>query len=182
MPVQPSFNSARLLLRPLTKQDATGIQQLANDQRIASVTASIPYPYPQGLASQWIAQTQQGWLEQSEVSFGIVLQSCNRLIGTFSLLNIQADEAEIAYWLGVDYWGNGYASEACQTMVDYAFEGLNFRRIKARVLVRNSASSKLLTRLGFRVAGEGRSVCGYKQLCEPIVIYEQLNTKPRPAK
>ena len=68
-------------------------------------------------------------------SFAICLED-NKAIGSISLL-FQNDsnlplgdhEAEIGYWLGEDFWGKGYATEAVQSVVAYAFEELSQVRL-----------------------------------------------------
>jgi RimJ/RimL family protein N-acetyltransferase len=70
-------------------------------------------------------------------------------------LRIEADHgrAELGYWIGVPYWGNGYATEASRTLVKYGFETLGLHRIFASHVVRNSASARVLRKIGMRHEG-----------------------------
>jgi ribosomal-protein-alanine N-acetyltransferase len=61
--------------------------------------------------------------------------------------------AEIGYALGKTWWGQGYASEAIQALIDYAFVVLGLRRLTAHVDTRNQASHQLLLKLGFTHEG-----------------------------
>ena len=60
----------------------------------------------------------------------------NQAIGSIGLLfqddsnlPLNDHEAEIGYWLGEDFWGKGYATEAVQSVAAYAFEELSLVRL-----------------------------------------------------
>jgi len=61
------------------------------------------------------------------------------------------EEVELGYAFGKAHWGQGYATEACQTIVRYTFEELDLKRFINLVRRVNSASIALMKRLGFRV-------------------------------
>jgi ribosomal-protein-alanine N-acetyltransferase len=61
------------------------------------------------------------------------------------------EEVEIGYAFGKMYWGYGYASEACQPVIDYAFSELKLKRLVNSVLRKNTNSVNLMKRLGFRI-------------------------------
>ena len=65
----------------------------------------------------------------------------------------QHQHAELDYWLGVSYWGQGYATEAANEMLRYGFESLNLHRIFASHFGHNPASGRILTKLGMRHEG-----------------------------
>ena len=52
---QPVMETERLLLRPLTPDDAPALARLAGRREIADTTTSIPHPYSEEQARQWIA-------------------------------------------------------------------------------------------------------------------------------
>jgi len=59
----------------------------------------------------------------------------------------------VGYWLGEEYRGNGYASEALNKILDFGFNKLNLQRIHAHVFEENIASEKLLLKCGFEFEG-----------------------------
>ncbi len=61
--------------------------------------------------------------------------------------------AELGYWIGVSYWGNGYATEAAREMVRYGFQDLKLHRIFASHFKHNPASGRILVKLGMRYEG-----------------------------
>jgi RimJ/RimL family protein N-acetyltransferase len=62
----------------------------------------------------------------------------------------EARQAEIGYMLGVDFWGQGYATEAARAVLGFGFETLAMHRIYAEALRDNQASIRVLEKLGMR--------------------------------
>jgi len=60
-------------------------------------------------------------------------------------------EVDLFYKLGRDWWGQGYATEACTVMIDFAFNTLHLGRITNTVMAENSQSISLMQRLGFDI-------------------------------
>ena len=66
------------------------------------------------------------------------------------------DILEIGYWIGVPYWGRGYASEAAGAMIAWGFGQLNQTVLGAGHFADNPASRRILEKLGFTPAGQRR--------------------------
>jgi RimJ/RimL family protein N-acetyltransferase len=69
------------------------------------------------------------------------------------MLDEQHSKAEIGYWIGLPFWGRGYATEAAREVVRYGFQDLKLNRIFAGVYGGNEASMRILTKLGFKHEG-----------------------------
>ncbi len=169
------IETERLTLRPPLPQDADEVQRLAGDFRIADVTRSIPHPYPPELAQQWIERCAQDWLDGKAASFVIIETGSGQLVGSITLKDIGRGEAEVGYWFGVPYWSRGYASEACNALVEFAFRHLRLRRLHASHLARNPQSGRVLFKAGFRHLGLGHSECGCQGKLEPVELYERVS-------
>jgi RimJ/RimL family protein N-acetyltransferase len=65
----------------------------------------------------------------------------------------RGEEPEIGYWLGVPYWGQGYATEAVRALIDHAFTELALERLEAGARVSNPASRRVLEKCGFQWSG-----------------------------
>ena len=57
-------------------------------------------------------------------------------------------EFELLYLLSEDYWGQGLAVEAARAVMNYGFEKLGFDRIQASTDAPNSASIRVMEKLG----------------------------------
>jgi len=60
---------------------------------------------------------------------------------------------EIAYWVGESYWGNGYATEAAKGILEFAFIEKNYHKVFARYFNSNSASGKVIEKIGMKKEG-----------------------------
>ncbi|MCG3179847.1 MAG: putative ribosomal N-acetyltransferase YdaF [Phycisphaerae bacterium] len=158
MSSQPILRTARLVLRPFTMEDGPRVRELAGDQRIAETTLHIPHPYPDGAAEEWIAKHQEAFDAGRMAVFAVTLSETGELIGSIGLeIRRQHNHAEMGYWIGADYWGRGYCTEAARAVVDYAFDELGLVRVHAHYLARNPASGRVMQKLGMRHEGTLRS-------------------------
>ncbi|MFC4812275.1 GNAT family N-acetyltransferase [Paenibacillus sp. GCM10023250] len=143
------LHTERLLLRPFEPQDANVVRRLAGEYAVASTTLSLPHPYPDGAAETWIAFRSDAAKHGHGYTFAIVARADNRLMGCISLnLTSEHRRAELGYWLGSAYWGNGYATEAARRVIRFGFEELNLNRIWGAAMTRNPASSAVLRKSG----------------------------------
>ncbi|SEN75328.1 GNAT family N-acetyltransferase [Lihuaxuella thermophila] len=120
------LETERLILRPFEPKDAKTVQILAGDWEIADKIPPIPHPYPDGAAESWIEYLNKN---DPEIGFAITRKTGTRLMGSISLiLSKEHQKAEVGYWLGTPYWGNGYMTEACKRIIPYGFEELNLNK------------------------------------------------------
>jgi len=147
----PVLETERLVLRAPRLEDAKTVAALANDRRIAENTARIPHPYKLADAKDWIsaAGTRPG-----EQTFIITLAS-GAIIGACGLELRDPPTPEIGYWLGVPYWGEGYATEAVRALIDHAFTDLDHESLNAGARVTNPLSRRVLEKCGFQWTGVG---------------------------
>ncbi|MGB5674838.1 MAG: GNAT family N-acetyltransferase [Gemmatimonadota bacterium] len=146
---QPTLATERLLLRPFTLADAEALQRLAGAEEIADTTLNIPHPYADGLAEAWIESHADAFRDRERVVLAIT-DSNAVLVGAISLrLDLGHRRAELGYWIGLPFWGRGYATEAVVAMVEYGFKELGLNRIFAHHLARNPASGRVLEKAGF---------------------------------
>ncbi len=150
MKAPPTFRTARLTLRPFTVDDAPAVQRLASEYEVALNTLMIPHPYPEGTAEQWIA-THVGDFEENRIHHFAL--DAGKLIGAMALVMKDAGMAEIGYWIGVPYWGRGFATEAATEVVRYGFEDLGLRRVYAGCFTRNAPSGRVLQKVGMQYEG-----------------------------
>jgi [ribosomal protein S5]-alanine N-acetyltransferase len=148
------LQTARLTLRPYALTDIPALVALAGAREVAATTLRIPHPYSEADAREFLASTHEGWLSGSELRLGITLRETGALCGGVGL-RIEPDHrrAELGYWIGLPYWGNGHATEAASAMVKYGFETLGLHRIFASHVTHNPASGRILRKIGMRHEG-----------------------------
>lgn len=145
----PVLETARLILRPFQISDAPRVKELAGAFEIYRFTLAIPHPYEDGVAEKWISTHPSRFHEGAGVSLAITLKTDGTLIGAIGLEATPGHErAELGYWIGVPYWGNGYCTEAAIAVVRYGFEVLNFHKITSMHMESNPASGRVMQKAG----------------------------------
>ena len=148
------LETRRLWLRWPRPADAPALAALADDWRVARHTAHIPSPYTLADAENFVRAARERNARGAAFETVATLKSGSRdLVGGFGALPA-CGGLEVGYWLGSPYWGLGLASEAVRALAEAMFLFTPAGRIDARVLPVNAASRNMLTRAGFRVAGE----------------------------
>ena len=147
-----TLSTSRLCLRDLTPDDATEIQVLCNDEQISRTTIHIPYPYTLKDAEDWIQREISNKRKQKYATFAIQLLGSGTIIGAVSIrITSIGDQQEglLSYWIGTDYWNQGFCTEAAQAMIEYGFITLELSLIRAQHMKSNPASGRVLKKLGF---------------------------------
>ncbi len=92
------------------------------------------------------------WAGQGWLAFAVVLPGENRVIGEAGVFikELPKSEGDIGWMLHPEFQGRGYATEAAQALVRYAFEERGLHRLTSGCEVRNTASWRLMERLGMR--------------------------------
>jgi RimJ/RimL family protein N-acetyltransferase len=140
----------RLRLSELSEADIPELVPLIGAREVAANTLRIPHPYFEEHAREFLASPRQ----PGELRLGIRLQEDGKFCGGMGLHpQPQHRSAELGYWIGMPYWGNGYATEAASAVVRYGFERLNLNRIFAHHFKRNPASGRVLQKIGMKHEG-----------------------------
>ena len=189
------LETRRLVLRGARLEDAKRVAALVNDRRIAENTARIPHPYTVDDATEWIRAV----LSQSATSYVITI--AGDVIGACGLdgpshyaplspappspargagLGKGAAEgrqpAELGYWIGVPFWGCGYATEAARGLIDHAFGGLGYEVLTASARVSNPASRRVLEKCGFEWTGAG--LCRIRAISSSVPVDRSRLERP----
>ncbi len=148
------IETERLVLRRFRLEDAPEVQRLAGAREVAAGTLEIPHPYPDGAAEGWIS----GQPSEDSLTFAVERKEDGALVGAIGLrLEREHDRAELGYWIGVPYWGRGYATEAGRAIVRHGFEAEGLNRIYAFHFSNNPASGRVLQKIGMTYEGSRRS-------------------------
>lgn len=151
------LETERLMLRPLTLNDVEQLHQLLDiDPDVWKFDPGYERSFDERV--KLIERRIQQYQNYGFGCFGIECKSNLKLIGQggLSLHHFEnndgsiTDEFEVMYTLGKAYWGYGYATEASQAWVKYAFEVVKLKRLVVCPHKANVASVRVLEKLGFR--------------------------------
>jgi RimJ/RimL family protein N-acetyltransferase len=147
----PVLETARLALRPPRLEDANALATLANDRRIAENTLRIPHPYALADAQTFIAAANAS----DDEAVLLITARSGAVLGACGIATLDGETPEIGYWLGVPFWGKGYATEAARALIDHAFGDLGYDVLHGGARVSNPASRRVLEKCGFQWTGVG---------------------------
>jgi len=144
-----TITTERLFLRPYELSDAQRVSELCNNYNIYRSTLSLPHPYPVESALAWIPTHEENFKNDRCYEFAIADKATGELYGAIGLSNHQNNKnGEIGYWIGEEYWGNGYATEALKAIIDFAFSEKGYHKVWGRLFAANPASGKVMQKAG----------------------------------
>lgn len=165
IPMPKPIKTRRLVLRALEDSDAPELAHLAGDWEVARMTARIPFPYSEALAREWMET-----LGPDEFVRVVTFQGT--LVGAVGYVPNDDGSAEIGYWIGRPWWGQGFASEAAAALVRYCFAKAGFKRLTCCHFDDNAASARVIQKLGFRPNGDSSAWSDARQAEFPARCYE----------
>lgn len=153
----PVLEGERLKLRGLRESDADDIFSIYSDPEVILYWSSPAYTSVDE-ALTLIRETQKQFRERSLFEWGAEHTESGRVIGTCTMLNVDISHrrAEIGYAFAREFWGKGYATEAVELLIAFAYGPMNLHRLEADVHPENAASLRLLEKQGFRREGHLR--------------------------
>ena len=116
------------------------------------------------------------------LNWGVTLPGEERLIGIcgaseWDRVNRHVD---LGYLLLPSVWGNGYATEAARTVIDWCFDQLDVHRIQADCTDGNGASERVLLKWGFQLEGIWRENCWEHERFVSLKQFGLLRSAYRP--
>ena len=147
------LKTSRLILRPFQESDLAAFTAYRSDPEVARYQ-SWEAPYSLAQAAVYLEEMKQAQpgMPGVWVAFAIERQSAPGIIGdcAFQVLSNDPLQAQIGYTLAREHWKQGYASEAVQSLLNYLFVEFNLHRITASCDAENTASFRLMERVGMR--------------------------------
>lgn len=143
-----AIEAPRLRLRRLVEDDIPALVAGAGAWEVARYTALIPHPYGANDAREFL---DGAWLDRNANTrhvFAIETRIEGDLIGCIEI-NMGDGGDTVGYWIGVDHWGQGYATEALLAVCRFAFQNAGKDELCAAVHPQNEASAKVLEKAGF---------------------------------
>ncbi len=145
----------RFDLRPLRRSDVGLIEHWAGDDRVARMTTSIPHPLPPGAIEAFVGRAMGEARDEDVWAIDGTRDEGPELMGLISLQKLDAEQAEVGYWVAPIFWNTGLASEALEVLI--AANPLGNRSIFASVFQDNPASARVLSHCGFDYLGDAES-------------------------
>jgi RimJ/RimL family protein N-acetyltransferase len=142
------LETERLLLRRPTLADVKAITTLIADLRVSINLRRVPHPYSHDHAVEFVRTLA---LEPRNTVFLIECDSAP--IGVVGVDWREPEAPELGYWLGVEYWGQGFGTEAARAVIDFTFEEFDIEHLVSGARVTNPSSRNILEKCGFQWSG-----------------------------
>lgn len=171
----PTLETARLFLRPISKDDINFIYELFKRPETNKYSQ-----YANVSSKKEAEKLYEEYLRPGNPSrFRLIIELKERMvpIGTVGLHSYSGrhKRAEIGYDLLPEYWGNGYTNEAVREVVRYSFNNLKLRRLEATVDPMNHASIRILAKNGFKYEGRLRKKFYYRDSWHDELLYSIIS-------
>ena len=147
-----------LVIRKWRIDDKSDLAIILNNPKVLNnLRDGLPYPYTENDAENFIrAMLSAG--KGNTFAFAITLDDkAIGSIGVFRQDNIHCKTAEMGYYIGEAYWGNGYMTNAIKQVCEYVFEKTDIILIYAEPFAHNIASCRALEKAGFQYEGTLKS-------------------------
>lgn len=160
----------RLVIRDFAPDDTAVFHSFAAQPDVARMMQSIPTPLSLAQALEWIDTRRY----RGRLGFcaGVYLRS-GVLVGT---VGIGGDPVNVAYFFDPNHWGNGYATEAMQGFLSFAFERFGMDQVEAGAMEHNPASQAVLRKLGFDEIGHKLHQSALRVEPDPLILYRLSRT------
>ena len=176
------LKSVRIKLRLIELSDLNSIHNLHSLPETDEFNAlGIPKDINEtkSIIEPWISENKVNDIKS--YTFAIEKNDNEKFIGILGLKlwNKKHRRGEIWYKVHSEYWGNGFATESVNLILDYGFETLKLHRIQAGCAVDNIGSIKVLEKVGMLKEGRGRQLLPLKNGWSDNFEYSILETDER---
>lgn len=149
------LETERLYFREFTLEDASAFMELNSNPNVIRYTGDGPIENLE--RSKEILNTVTFPQYKNKLGrWAVHLKSSNEFIGWCGLKYIeQLDETDLGYRFFEKHWGKGYATESAKAVLEYGFNVLELDTIVARAAIENTASHRVIKKVGFVFEKEG---------------------------
>jgi len=161
-----TFQTPRLILRPIAIADAEDIFAYVSDPQVTAYTLWEPHQSIEDTYDYLYDIALELYRSGTGIAWGVILKETGKLIGTCSLQTASIHRrAELGFTLARNYWGKGLMTEAAKAAIAFGFYTMHLLRIQAFCAVENGASARVLEKAGMKFEG---------------VLHNYVFTKERP--
>ena len=167
----PTVYTDRLILRRMKQTDAEDMFDYAKRQDVTKYLRWYPHQSVK-YTSDYLRYVSARYNLGDFYDWAVVEKKSGKMIGTcgFTSFDLPNDSAEIGYVLNPDFHGLGYATEAAAKVIEFGFTTLDLHRIEARFMKENTASLRVMEKLGMTLEGYRRDGMLIKQQYRTIGV------------
>jgi [ribosomal protein S5]-alanine N-acetyltransferase len=182
-PDLPELETERLLLRKMRLDDADAMFAYASDPE---VTRYVLWDTHRSIkdSESFLRFATEGYERGDFGGWGIVLKDSGAFVGTCGIEAGYAPEharGELGYVLSREQWGKGLMPEAARAVIRFGFRRMGLNRVEARCIAENTASARVMEKVGMTYEGTLREREFIKGAYRDMRLYSILRREYRPA-
>jgi len=134
----------------------------------------FPHPYSEAEGKAWLEK-----VVDALPAVNLAIDVNGQAVGGIGLIlngDVYIKSAEIGYWIGEEYWGQGITTEAVRLMTEYAFYYFDLLRLYAEVFENNKASMRVLEKNGYYLEGVRRKAVFKNEVLMDDYIWVKLRS------
>lgn len=150
----PQLETARLILRKMTIEDAQDLYEYAKDPQVSKYTLWQPHK-SMDESINFLKYVINNYEKHNVENWGMVHKQTDKFIGTcgYFLWEPEYSRAEIQYAMSDKYSGMGLMTEAVNEVIKFGFEKMRLNRISAKCMIENVASERVMQKTGMKFEG-----------------------------
>lgn len=142
------FETKRLLVRKLKHSDLEAFYELESNPKVLQYATGEPKNFEESKEDLEQLIKRYGNLTNDFWIYAIERKTDNEFVGTVALVKDEEGNDEIGYRFIERYWGNGFATELCEGLIQYC-KSIGMNKLIGCVVDENVASAKILQRFNF---------------------------------
>jgi ribosomal-protein-alanine N-acetyltransferase len=173
------IKTGRLLLRPPLESDAKALFELMTDDKLTRFLTWSPHTTLEttiGVIKSLIGA------QKNDKGYHWCVCIDGNVIGLVSLIDVKRNirtwvlnRAELSYWIGSDFQGSGFATEASREVVKFGFRNLDLHKIIIAHVLENMESKSICHKLGFVQYAHEHDAFFKKNKWYDLIWYERIN-------
>ncbi len=171
------LQTERLLLHPFCADDAEDclLNWAADPNVFRWISMEVQ---SQKEIEEWLAGAEKVYNSLETYYWAIVEKVSGKVIGEIYVddFSNRNNRCEVSWKIGSEFWGRGYTTEAAHAILQFLLKEVGLHRIQAKCCVKNTASERVMQKLGMQKEGILRDYfLGKGGNYEDIVMYSYLN-------
>lgn len=151
-------------IREYSHSDLEAFVDWQTDPKVARYLSWLPKSRAEAEASFWDAIEQQNIVERTQFFFAVVLNDTQEVVGGVGYTISDQAKSNCGWFIRKNFHGKGYATEAVNQMIEFAFRSKELKILTASCRCTNAASTRIMAKCGFVLENETENRLWFKQL------------------
>jgi len=176
-----TITTERLILSPPKLNDVPSLFNLMKDNRL---TTFLTWEAHSEIATTDSLVKALIDAQTNDKGYHWCIHKDGEIIGLISLIDVRRkirtwtqNRSELSYWIGIDYQGKGYATEASKAVLEYGFNNLSFHKIIVAHAGDNIESQRICRKLNFTQYAHEHDAFQKNGKWNDLIWYERFNSQ-----